>query len=234
MIVTCSHDRTCSVWSLTEDGKGYKPSMVVLKDFGRGATTVKWSPCETRFAVGSGGKQIQICCYDGAEDNDWWIGKPIREGIDSTIFDIAFHPSSLIIAAGGCDKKINIYSAIIKALDSKAAAKEVFGEGKPPKFGELLFSMDTQGWVNGLAFSPSGNILGAATHDSRMQFLSTNVGSFEFGLIGSLRLKGLPASKVSFLDETTCIAAGFDMVPNKLSSASGAWKDEGSSRITKA
>jgi len=43
----------------------------------------------------------------------------VREGIETTIFDIAFHPSSLIVAAGGCDKKITVYSAIIKSLDSK-------------------------------------------------------------------------------------------------------------------
>ena len=36
MLVTCSHDRTCSVWTKSEDGKGWKPQMVVLKDFGRG------------------------------------------------------------------------------------------------------------------------------------------------------------------------------------------------------
>merc|ERR1711959_8444 len=99
MIVTCSHDRTCSVW-VSDGNGGWKPSMVVLKAFGRGATSVKWAPCETRFAVGSGGKQLQICAYEA--ENDWWIGKPIREGVESTIFDIAFHPSSLIVAAGGC------------------------------------------------------------------------------------------------------------------------------------
>jgi len=225
MLVTCSHDRTASVWTKTEDGKGWAPSMVVLKDFGRGATTVKWSPCETRFAVGSGGKQIQVCAYEA--EQDWWIGKPFREGIESTIFDIAFHPSSLLIAAGGCDKKVLVFSAIIKALDSKAAAKEVFGDVKPPKFGEKLFEFKTSGWVNGLAFSPSGNILSVASHDSRMHFLSTNVASFEFGLVSQLRLKGLPATKVAFLDEKTCVAAGFDMVPNLYSSSSGEWKVAG-------
>merc|ERR1712072_418918 len=120
--------------------------MVVLKSFGRGATAVKWAPCETRFAVGSGGKQLQVCAYEA--ENDWWIGKPIREGIDSTIFDIAFHPSSLMIAAGGCDKRVNVYCALIKALDSKAAAKELFGDAKPPKFGEIIYSIPTTGWVN--------------------------------------------------------------------------------------
>jgi len=126
--------------------------MVVLKSFGRGATVVKWSPCETRFAVGSGGQQVQVCAYE--EENNWWIGKPIREGIEHTINDIAFHPSSLLIAAGGCDKRVCVYVSIIKSLDSKAAAKAIFGDVKPPKFGECIASVDTQGWVNGVAFSP--------------------------------------------------------------------------------
>lgn len=224
-LVTCSHDRTCSVW--TKGAEGWKPSMVVLKAFGRGATAVKWGPCETRFAVGSGAKQIQVCAYEA--ENDWWTGKPIREGIESTIFDIAFHPSSLILAAGGCDKTINVYSAIIKSLDSKASAKEVFGDGKPPKFGEVIFSVGTSGWVNGLAFSPAGNILCAAMHDSRMQFLNVQVGEgVACEEVARMRLRGLPVSKVAFLDEATCIGVGHDMVPLKFTSTGGEWKCQGS------
>ena len=59
-----------------------------------------------------------------------------------------------------------------------------------------------------------------------MHFLSTDVANFEFGLIAQLRLKGLPATKVAFLDESSCVAAGFDMVPVLYSSASGEWKSD--------
>merc|ERR1711934_316260 len=229
-IVSCSQDRTASVWTMTEGV--WKPKMVVLKSFDRAATSVRWSPCETRFAVGSGAKQLQICAYE--EENDWWIGKPVREGIDSTVFDVAFHPSSLLIAAGGCDKKICVYSVIIKALDSKAAAKEIFGDGRPPKFGECLASIDVGAWVNAVCFSPSGTTLAAATHDSKAHFLQLNYGTgVEVVTATNIRLKGLPINKLAFLDEGVCVGVGWDMVPLKLTGAGEAWTCEGSMDSTK-
>jgi len=226
MIVSCSQDRSASVWTFT-DGN-WKPSMVVLKSFDRAATSVKWSPCETRFAVGSGSKQLQICAYE--EENDWWIGKPVRDGILSTVFDIAFHPSSLLVAAGGCDKKICVYSAVIKALDSKAAAKAIFGEGKPPRFGECLQSIDVAAWVNAVSFSPCGTTLAAATHDSRVHFLELSYGAgIELVSSTPLRLKGLPFTKLEFLDSNKCIGAGYDMVPVSITTGGpGSWTCEGS------
>merc|ERR1712196_107767 len=70
MIVTCSQDRSANVWKKDANGN-WAPSMVVLKSFGRAATSVKWAPCETRFAVGSGAQQLQVCYFQ--EESDWWL-----------------------------------------------------------------------------------------------------------------------------------------------------------------
>lgn len=220
-IVTVSHDRTASVWDQQPDG-GWKPTMVQLKSMGHGATSVKWAPCETRFALGSGAKQLQVCFYE--EGNNWWLGKPIKDGINSTVFDIAFHPSSLMVAAGGVDKKICCYATYNKTLDGKDAVKAFFG-GKPPKFGEQLFEVSTQSWVNGVAFSPSGNVLAAASHDSRMHFVAVNGPQMEGAQ--TVTLRGLPLTKVSFLSDTKCVAGGFDMVPMMFDNA-GEWQCTGS------
>jgi len=225
MIVTCSQDRTCTVWSRADTPQEWKPSMVVLKNFGNAATSVKWAPCETRFAVGSGAKQLQVCAYE--PEQDWWLGKPIRGDINGTIFDIAFHPSSFLVAAGGVDKKICIYSSVIKALDNKDEVKGFFG-GKPPKFGECLFTMDVLGYVNGLAFSPSGATLVAASHDSRAHFISFAPNGFTAEGAQTMSLPGLPLSKIKFLSESKCVGGGYDMVPIVMSTASGTWSCEGS------
>jgi len=113
----------------------------------------------------------------------------------------------------------------------KASAKAVFGEAKPPKFGEVIYSFDATGWVNGLAFSPSGNVLAATMQDSRMQFITImNADGFSpEPLQNHLRLKGLPATKLAFLDENTCVGGGCDMVPLKFTSnGSGEWTCQGS------
>jgi len=230
MIVTCSQDRSANVWKKDANGN-WAPSMVVLKSFGRAATSVKWAPCETRFAVGSGAQQLQVCYFQ--EESDWWLGKPIREGIESTIMDLSFHPSSLLVAAGGCDKKVVIYSSILKSLDNKAVAKELFGEVKAPRFGATTLTVDTKAWVNGISFSPSGNTLAAATHDSCVLLMSLNHASEDvLAATQLIKLSGLPVSKLRFLDETTFIGVGYDMVPLKFTGA-GAWKCEGSIDVAK-
>lgn len=52
-IVTCSQDRNAYVWTPTE--QGWKPALVLLR-INRAATSVKWSPNEDKFAVGSGSR----------------------------------------------------------------------------------------------------------------------------------------------------------------------------------
>jgi len=47
--------------------------------------------------------------------------------------------------------------------------------------------------------------------------------------VSSLRLSGLPLSKLGFLNDTVCVGAGYDMVPIKFTaSGPGAWSCEGS------
>lgn len=52
-IVTCSQDRNAYVW--TKTAEGWKPALVLLR-INRAATSVKWSPKEDKFAVGSGAR----------------------------------------------------------------------------------------------------------------------------------------------------------------------------------
>ena len=61
-------DRNAYVW--THDGKEWKPSLVVLR-INRAATCVKWSPLETKFAVGSGARSISICHFE--QEHDWYV-----------------------------------------------------------------------------------------------------------------------------------------------------------------
>lgn len=227
-IVTCSQDRLALVWFCKDDE--WQPQMVNLKDFDRAATCVQWSPCGKKFACGSA-KQFQLCSFD--EGVDFWVGKKVHEGIDSTINAVAFHPTSYLVAAGGCDKCVTVHSAVMKQVDDKAAVMAFFGGEKPPKTGERLFRFEMAGWINCLAFSPSGNLLAAAAHDSTVKFASVGNNPVALGEEKLLKLKGLPLNSMEFIDDSTLIGGGHDMVPIKLTAAGGGWECMGSLDVVK-
>ena len=65
-IVSCSEDRNAYVW--TRESDGWKPTLVLLQ-FQRSATYVKWSNSEKKFAVASGAKCVAVCYYE--EEHNW-------------------------------------------------------------------------------------------------------------------------------------------------------------------
>ena len=60
-IVTTSQDRNAYVWNFSEGT--WKPVLVLLR-INRAATCVRWSPDETKFAVGSGARVAAVCYYE--------------------------------------------------------------------------------------------------------------------------------------------------------------------------
>jgi actin related protein 2/3 complex subunit 1A/1B len=228
-IVTCSHDRTASVWARNSSGD-WDPEGVELPDFNMSATCVAWAPNGLKFAVGSSGKLIQVCFY--YEEHNMWIGQKITAGLDSSILTTAFHPSGLLLAAGGIDKTINVYTTWKKDYDTKADGVAYFGGmfDKPPKLGTSLFVLPVQGWVNCVAFSPSGNTLAVATHDSRLHLISVTVADKAVTCEAkeALRLPGLPLSQVGFLGDNKIVAAGYDMIPIAFTASGDSWAMTGS------
>lgn len=52
---------------------------MVLIRVQRGAITVKWSPQENKFAIGTAARLISICYYEAV--NNWWVCKHIKKPI---------------------------------------------------------------------------------------------------------------------------------------------------------
>lgn len=168
-IVTCSQDRNAYVFNF--EGGDWKPVLVILR-LDRAATCVKWSPREDKFAVGTGSKAISVCYFD--TDNSWWVSKHIRgdkSGITSTIKCLTWHPNNILLAAGGTDLKVHVFSTFIKGIDSRGdvASGTPFGSKLP--WAKLCAEFPTSAWIHDIAFSPSGNQLAWVTHDSLVYFL---------------------------------------------------------------
>jgi actin related protein 2/3 complex subunit 1A/1B len=214
-IVTCSQDRNAYVWQFDDQNGVWKPDLVILR-INRAATDVKWSPNGDKFAVASAAKVVSVCHFE--EEYDWWVSKHIRKHM-STVTRVAWHPNNSLLATASTDYKARIFSAAIKGVDKKPEAT-LWGPVKP--FGEPICEFDCNGWVHGLAFSPSGNRLAFSGHDSSVTFIDPAQG--QAPLITTLRLSGLPVIDLLFLDENKMVGVGYDCAPLLFSSSGpGQW-----------
>ncbi|KAJ8521637.1 hypothetical protein ONZ45_g1671 [Pleurotus djamor] len=170
-IVTASQDRNAYVWQQAPDpltgAVVWKPTLVVLR-LNRAATHVRWSPKEDKFAVASGARTVAICSFD--TENNWWVAKHLKKPIRSTVLSVDWHPNNVLLAAGSADMKARVFSAYIKEVDERPAPT-VWGSKLP--FNTICgeYSSPTGGWVHGVAFSPSGDLLAFASHDSSISIV---------------------------------------------------------------
>jgi len=203
-IVTSSQDRNAYVWTYDQGANVWKPYLVILR-INRAATHVKWSPDENKFAVASGAKCVSVCYYE--DPYQWWVSKHIKKH-KSTVLKVDWHPNNIFLATGSSDFKARVFSAFIKGVDAKPPSGP-FGAKLP--FGELLAELDSaSGWVHAIKWSPSGNSIAFAGHDSSVSFAS--IASLP-PVVQRVRLPYLPIRDLLFLSEKSVVGVGEDANP---------------------
>ncbi|GJJ12319.1 hypothetical protein Clacol_006560 [Clathrus columnatus] len=223
LIVTASQDRNAYVWQQNQDpetGKViWKPTLVAVR-INRAATAVRWSPKEDKFAVASGARTVAICNFD--EENNWWVSKHLKKPIRSTVLSIDWHPNNVLLAAGSADMKARVFSAYIKDVDKRPAAT-VWGEKLP--FNTLCgeYNSPSGGWVHSVGFSPSGNVLAFASHDSSISIVYP-----EGPTVITVRSFSLPYVTLTWTAEDVLVAAGHDCQPVLFQGSEAGWKAVGS------
>lgn len=216
-IVSCSQDRNALVWEPSPTG--YKPTLVLLR-INRAATFVRWSPNETKFAVGSGDRVIAVCYFE--EENDWWVSKHLKKPIRSTITTVAWHPNSVLLAAGSTDAHARVFSSFIKGTDTRPEPG-VWGERLPfnTVCGEFL--NNSAGWVHAVSFSPSGDALAFAAHDSSITVVYPSGPDQPPKAVISVPTQLLPFMSLIWSSESEIIAAGYDCEAFKFNGNEGGW-----------
>lgn len=84
------------------------------------------------------------------------------DSFKSSVTTVAFHPSGRVVGVGSTDSSFELISCCI---DSKYEDPDYKGEFSGiTSFNENLIAFDVGGWVEGVAFSPSGNRLCFSVH----------------------------------------------------------------------
>jgi len=177
---------------------------VVLR-ISRAATACKWSPSGKKFAVASGSRLVPVCHYE--DDNKWWVSEQLKK-FRSTVLSIDWHPNSKFLLTGSSDYKARIFSAFLDKVEEDVDA-DYWGSVFPEHnvFGAVLWEFDAcQAWVNSVCWSPSGNSVAFAGHDSSIHFAAISAEP----QVQSITHGFLPFLSIAFLGETTVIAAGFN------------------------
>jgi actin related protein 2/3 complex subunit 1A/1B len=213
-ILSCSQDRNAYVW--TYENGTWKPVLVILR-INRAATQCKWSPKEDKFVVASGEKLISVCYFE--KDHDWWVSKHIKKH-ESTVLDVAWHPNNILIASVGSDGKCQVVSGFVKGLDKKedVANGTAFGDKLP--FGTQLAEFQANGWIHCVKWSPSGNRLAFASHDSVLTIVECPTPQHQ---VIPVKYRTLPICDLIFLNEDTIVAVGHDCNP-MLFQNNGSWQ----------
>ena len=168
---------------------------------------------------------IAVCYFE--EENDWWVSKHIKKPIRSTVTTVAWHPNSVLLAAGSTDAHARVFSSFIKGVDARPEAG-VWGERLPfnTVCGEYL--NNSAGWVHAVSFSPNGDALAFAAHDSSITVVYPNGADQPPRAIVSVSTQLLPFMSLIWNGESEIIAAGYDCEAYRFKGSEGGWQLTGS------
>jgi len=138
----------------------------------------------------------------------------------STVLCCAFHPTNgQLLATGSSDFKCRVFSTFSTDVDGSNVDAGPFG--KPVEFGETYLELSSSGWVNSVAWSPTGRVLAFASQDSTVSFVTFTENGNQISQ--KLKLKDLPFNKILFISERALVGVGHDFNPTIISETMGKW-----------
>lgn len=143
MILTGSHDRSAYVWVSTDPAKWTKKLCVMARQT-RAILAGAWSPDGKFWALSSGNHSVYFGYYD--KEYDWWNSQ--EETYKASIMCMAFQPNP----SEGNVLAIGLNEGTVRVVKLTAA-------GDTSEIGRVNLGS----WVEGVAWSPSGTFLVAAS-----------------------------------------------------------------------
>lgn len=151
------------------------------------------------------------------------MSKHLKKPIRSTITSVAWHPNSVLLAAGSTDAHARVFSSFIKGVDARP---------EPTPWGERIpfntvcgeFLNNSAGWVHSVAFSPSGDSLAFAAHDSSITVVYPSAPDQPPRAVVSIATQLLPFKSLLWSSEDEIIAAGYDCEAFRFKGGESGWQ----------
>ena len=129
----------------------------------------------------------------------------------------------MLLAAGSTDSHARVFSGFIKGIDERPEPS-VWGERLPfnTVCGEYL--NDSAGWIHAVSFSPSGDALAFAAHDSSITVVYPSAPEQPPRAMISISTQSLPFTSLIWSGEAEIIAAGYDCEPYRFRGSEQGWE----------
>jgi actin related protein 2/3 complex subunit 1A/1B len=225
LLLSCAHDRNIYVWTPpVSPGGSWAPALVV-HHLTRAALCAAWSPCERKFAVGSGSGALAVCYYEA--ENNWWVGKLAgKKAHGASVLACAWHPTAPLLATACADGRARVLAAPVRGVDAEQGPEA-------PRFGDVLLVCEPgAGWVHSVAWAPGGDTLAYVSHAGGVHLVTRLdaarardwAAAAPPAAAPPLPLDGrLPSLAVTFLSDTLAVAGGFSCSPLLLARGARGW-----------
>jgi actin related protein 2/3 complex subunit 1A/1B len=147
--------------------------------------------------------------YYYKEDNCWETEKLRR--FKSTAISCAFHPSGRVLGVGSMNSRFYLISSYLADHEYIEDAKYTGIFSGVKTFGDILYDVSLDGWVESIAWSPNGLECTAAAHNSTLSTLYW--AKDQFDRIETTKLKSFPLSKILYKNDNELVAGGYDNIP---------------------
>ena len=170
-IISASYDRSIFIWTLDQSSNQWVNEVVNFNQ-SRAILDAKWNNRGDKFVCSTGSNLAGVGYF--SKENNWWEVKTIKCKIliiiahKSSVNSVSLDNSGLFMISGGCDMKAYITSAYIPQIDDEIKFEDNLPFPAKKKFGEELFKINAKAWVNDVAFSPSGKLAFAGSHNSTL------------------------------------------------------------------
>lgn len=132
----------------------------------------------------------------------------------------------MLLAAGSTDAHARVFSSFIKGIDTRPEPS-VWGERLPfnTVCGEYLNA--SAGWIHSVSFSPSGDALAFAAHDSSITIVYPTAPEQPPRAVISVNTQLLPFMSLIWNGENEIIAAGHDCEAFRFKGDASGWELSG-------
>ncbi|CAK67372.1 unnamed protein product (macronuclear) [Paramecium tetraurelia] len=174
----------------------------------------EWAPNGQKCVVGTACHKAFVLFFE--EKNNWWHNQQIN-CFYSSVTACRFHPSGRVLGLGSTDQTFKLVSCVIQD-NINSEDQSYNGLFKDIKtFGEILVTINLNGWVNSIDFTQSGKKFAVAAHTGLIK-------QYSFNDDGSLIVENedtnatyiketKPFNKILYLNDSTMVGVGYDRKP---------------------